>query len=72
MLYFRHLESELSRIKHQDPLRTCEISEDDIFFTESGKSCYNLYILYHEFLPISDFFCFYVLFVNFFFLISQT
>lgn len=32
----RHLESELSRLKHKDPLRTFEIPEIDIIFQESG------------------------------------
>ena len=36
-LFFRHLEWELSRLKHKDPLRKCEISEDDIFFHPQGN-----------------------------------
>ena len=32
----RHLESELSRLKHKDPLRNCEIAEQDIYFLTQG------------------------------------
>lgn len=33
---FRHLESELSRLKHKDPLRTCEVRSVDIILDERG------------------------------------
>lgn len=32
----RHLESELSRLKHRDPLRSCEILEEDISYLPQG------------------------------------
>ncbi|XP_070553545.1 uncharacterized protein [Ptychodera flava] len=31
----RHLEAELTRLKHKDPMRSCEIPEDDIRFSEA-------------------------------------
>ena len=34
---FRHLEWELSRLKHKDPLRSSEIREDEIFFHPQGS-----------------------------------
>ena len=36
-IFYRHLESELNRLKFKDPLRTCCIENKDIFYTETGK-----------------------------------
>ena len=35
---FRHLESELGRLKYKDPLRSCEIPMEDFTFNENGKN----------------------------------
>ena len=36
------LESELSRLRYRDPVKSCELPEEDIVFDETG----NVYILY--------------------------
>ena len=47
----RRLESELSRLKHKDPLRSCEIMEDEIYFLPQGETLTNLVAAYHVIYP---------------------
>ena len=38
VLYFRHLEAELARLKLKDPIRQMEVNQDEILFDEKGKN----------------------------------
>ena len=36
--FCRHLQSELTRLKVKDPLRSCEVGKEDIVLAEDGES----------------------------------
>ena len=36
--FYRHLQSELTRLKVKDPLRSCEVAKEDIVLGEDGES----------------------------------
>ena len=36
--FSRHLQSELTRLKVKDPLRSCEVGKEDIVLAEDGES----------------------------------
>jgi hypothetical protein len=37
VVYCRHLESELGRLKQTDPVKSCELPIEDVVFNEDGK-----------------------------------